>query len=83
MGDSGVAFLAAAIDDRPALLTLATQTAFKQRKLKAGDLINDVASHVGGRGGGKPTLAQAGGKDASGIPAAVEAFAAAVRERLG
>ena len=83
LGETGVALLAAAIDDRPALLTLATQAAFKQHKLKAGDLINDVASHVGGRGGGKPTLAQAGGKDPAGIPAAVEAFAGAVRGRLG
>ena len=44
----------------------------------AGDVIRKVAGLVGGRGGGRPNMAQAGGKDASGIEAAL----AAVREML-
>ena len=83
LGETAVALLAAEIDGKPALLVLSTQAAFKTRGLKAGDLINDVASFVGGRGGGKPTLAQAGGKNSAGIPDAIAAFEAAVRARLG
>ena len=40
----------------------------------AGDLIRDVAGLVGGGGGGRPDFAQAGGKDASKIDAAIEKF---------
>jgi alanyl-tRNA synthetase len=39
--------------------------------LKSGDLIKPVAEAVGGRGGGKPEMAQAGGKDAAKIDAAL------------
>ncbi len=41
-------------------------------KAKAGELVNHVASQVGGKGGGKPEMAMAGGKDASQLPAALE-----------
>jgi len=41
--------------------------------LKAGDLIKAIAPHVGGGGGGRPTLAQAGGKKPAGLPAALKA----------
>ena len=46
---------------------------------KAGDVIRNIAALVGGRGGGKPTMAQAGGSNAGGIDAAL----AAAREQLG
>ena len=45
---------------------------------KAGDVVRAAAGHVGGKGGGRPNMAQAGGKDASGIDAAL----AAARELL-
>ena len=83
LGSVAVALLATVLDDKPALLVMATDAAVKQRGLKAGDLINDAAEHVGGRGGGRPTLAQAGGKDVGGIDGAVAAFVEAVRTRLG
>ena len=82
MGDPGVVLLGAEIDGAPALLVLASDGAVKSRGLKAGDLVNAAAAHVGGRGGGKPTLAQAGGKNAAGIPDAVADFANIVRDRL-
>ena len=41
---------------------------------KAGDLIREVAGVVGGGGGGRPDFAQAGGKDASKIDAAIAKF---------
>ncbi len=81
IGEVGVALLGADIDGRPALLAMATDGAARGRGLKAGDLVRESAAHIGGRGGGKPTLAQAGGKDIAGLQPAVEAFAALV-ERL-
>jgi alanyl-tRNA synthetase len=52
-------------------------------KLKAGELVNFVAQQVGGRGGGRADLAQAGGTEASRLPAALESVAGWVRERAG
>ncbi|MEJ1354395.1 MAG: alanine--tRNA ligase [Candidatus Sedimenticola sp. (ex Thyasira tokunagai)] len=51
-------------------------------KVKAGDLVKFVAEKVGGRGGGRPDMAQAGGSDPSALPGALEAAEAWVRERL-
>ncbi|MBN8487918.1 MAG: alanine--tRNA ligase [Burkholderiales bacterium] len=51
-------------------------------KLKAGELVNFVAQQVGGKGGGKPDLAMAGGTDASGLPAALASVAGWVTERV-
>jgi len=51
-------------------------------RLKAGELVNFVAQQVGGKGGGKPDLAMAGGTDAAAVPAALASVAAWVGERL-
>jgi len=51
--------------------------------LKAGDLIRNVAEQVGGKGGGRPDFAQAGGTDPSGLDAALASVAGWVAERLG
>ncbi|NLC23781.1 MAG: alanine--tRNA ligase, partial [Oxalobacter sp.] len=51
-------------------------------KIKAGDLVNHVAKQVGGKGGGRPDMAQAGGTDPSGLPAALNSVMAWVDERL-
>ena len=40
-------------------------------KIKAGDVVNHVATQVGGKGGGRPDMAQAGGTDVEGLPAAM------------
>jgi alanyl-tRNA synthetase len=40
-------------------------------QIKAGDLVNHVANQVGGKGGGKPDMAMAGGTDASQLPSAL------------
>jgi len=50
-------------------------------KFKAGELVNFVAQQVGGKGGGKPDLAMAGGTDAAGVPAALDSVLAWVRQR--
>ena len=58
-------------EGKVALLAAATDGAVAAG-FGAGDVIRNVAGHVGGRGGGRPNMAQAGGKDVAGIPAALE-----------
>ncbi|MGC4075609.1 MAG: alanine--tRNA ligase [Rubrivivax sp.] len=53
----------------------------KGGKLKAGELVNFVAGQVGGKGGGKPDLAMAGGTDAAALPQALASVAGWVGER--
>ena len=57
-------------------------TADSVSKVKAGELVNFVAQQVGGKGGGKPDMAMAGGTDASGLPKALASVQAWVTERL-
>ncbi|MBS0614919.1 MAG: alanine--tRNA ligase [Proteobacteria bacterium] len=52
-------------------------------RLKAGDLVGAVASQVGGRGGGRPDFAQAGGIQPENLEAALASVASLVRTRLG
>jgi alanyl-tRNA synthetase len=56
-------------------------TADRMGTIKAGELVNFVAQQVGGKGGGKPDLAMAGGTDAAALPAALASVAAWVAER--
>ena len=51
-------------------------------KVRAGDLVNMIAAQVGGKGGGRPDMAMAGGVDASGIPSAIASVKPWVQERL-
>ena len=52
------------------------------RGLKAGELVNAVAQQVGGKGGGKPDMAMAGGNNPEALPLALESVAAWVAERV-
>jgi alanyl-tRNA synthetase len=52
------------------------------RGVKAGDCVREAAKMVGGGGGGRPDLAEAGGKDPSRIPAALEAARNYYRQQL-
>lgn len=69
---SGVIVLGAEIDDRPALLAMVTPDVVAQG-VRAGDIIREIAPHVDGRGGGRPELAEAGGKNPEGIGSALAA----------
>ena len=51
-------------------------------KLKAGDLVNFVAQQVGGKGGGRPDMAQAGGTEAAKLPEALASVRSWVAQRL-
>jgi alanyl-tRNA synthetase len=79
---SGVAVLASVSDARPVIIAALTPD-LVARGWKAGDLVKEVAQVVGGSGGGKPMLAQAGGKDASALPDALARVVPWVRARLG
>jgi alanyl-tRNA synthetase len=57
-------------------------TADATARVKAGELVNFVAQQVGGKGGGKPDLAMAGGTDASALPKALASVAGWVGERV-
>jgi len=57
-------------------------TADRMATIKAGELVNFVAQQVGGKGGGKPDLAMAGGTDASKLAAALDSVRAWVAERV-
>ncbi len=57
-------------------------TADSMGKVKAGELVNFVAQQVGGKGGGKPDLAMAGGTDASKLAGALESVQGWVAERV-
>jgi alanyl-tRNA synthetase len=52
-------------------------------KIRAGDLIKPVAARVGGKGGGRPDFAQAGGTDVAALDEALESVAGWVAEQLG
>ncbi|HZM37090.1 MAG TPA: alanine--tRNA ligase [Burkholderiales bacterium] len=51
-------------------------------KLKAGELVNYVAQQVGGKGGGRPEMAQAGGTDAAKLPGALQSVRPWIEQRL-
>jgi len=77
---SAAIVLGAVNDGKVALI--AGVTADLTSKVKAGELVNFVAQQVGGKGGGRPDMAQAGGTDAARLPAALESVAAWVEQRL-
>ncbi len=78
---SAAILLAAAGDGKVLLLAAMTQDVVS-KGLKAGDLIKEIAPIVGGKGGGKPDLAQGGGSDVGKIPEAIVAAAAWLRGKL-
>lgn len=57
-------------------------TADTTGKIKAGELVNFVAQQVGGKGGGKPDMAMAGGTDAAGLPKALASVQGWAAEKL-
>ncbi len=75
------AIVLAAVDGGKVQLA-AGVTADSTGKVKAGELVNFVAQQVGGKGGGKPDMAMAGGTDASGLPKALASVQGWVAERI-
>ncbi len=78
---SGVVVLGSAVDGRPALIAAVTDDLVK-RGLQAGDLVKTIAQVIGGSGGGRPNLAQAGGKDAGKLHEALDQVLPYVKNKL-
>ena len=71
LGEGVIILASATAPDKVNLLAMATEGAMKQGA-HAGNLIKELAVLVGGGGGGRPNMAQAGGKSAAGIDAVIE-----------
>lgn len=77
---SGIIMLGNVADGKVGLIAGVTNDLTS--KVKAGELVNMVALQVGGKGGGRPDMAQAGGTDAHALPSALESVDAWIAERL-
>jgi len=77
---SAAIVLSSVVDGKVTLI--AGVTSDLTSKVKAGELVNHVAQQVGGKGGGRPDMAQAGGTDPAALPAALKSVAAWVEQRL-
>lgn len=71
LSGAAVGVLFASINERPMCLTVVTDSGISDHRLHAGNLARDIAAIIGGGGGGKAHMAQAGGKDASKISEAI------------
>ncbi|HWQ46032.1 MAG TPA: alanine--tRNA ligase [Longilinea sp.] len=78
---SGIIVLGSVADNKPMLISAVTEDLIK-RGISAGELVKSIAPLIGGSGGGRPNLAQAGGKDPTQLPAAIAAVAEYVKDHL-
>ncbi len=78
---ASIVVLATIVGGKPQLIVAATEDAVKQGA-HAGELVRAIAKTVGGGGGGKPTLGQAGGRDADKLPQALDRVPDLVRRQL-
>jgi alanyl-tRNA synthetase len=78
----GVVVIASESDGKVNLIAMATEEAMK-KGAHAGNLIKAIAGKVGGGGGGRPNMAQAGGKNPAGIPDAIAEAKSALEGMIG
>jgi alanyl-tRNA synthetase len=78
----GVVVIASECDGKVNLIAMATEEAMK-KGAHAGNLIKAIAGKVGGGGGGRPNMAQAGGKNPAGIPEAIAEAKGALEGMIG
>ena len=81
--NSGVGVIGAILKDKVSLIAVVTDDLIRDKGLKAGDLVKEVAKGVGGSGGGKPHLAQAGGKHPEKLDEALSNVREIVARKLG
>jgi len=81
LGEAVIVLGAQIGDDKVSLVS--SVSAATSKKVSAGALIGEVAKLVGGKGGGRPDFAQAGGNDPSKLDAALQAVPRLVAEKLG
>ncbi len=70
-------------EDKVTLIASVSDAVIAAKGLKAGDWVKQIAPLVGGGGGGKPQMAQAGGKEPAKLPEALKAAAEWAKEKLG
>ena len=78
----GVLVIGSSSDGKPSLMVSLTDDLVKQG-WKAGDIIQPAARQIGGGGGGRPAMAQAGGTDAARLPDALQTARQYIREKAG
>jgi alanyl-tRNA synthetase len=78
---AAVIILAGVDGDKVALVAGVTKA--ESARVKAGDMLSMVARQIGGKGGGRPDMAQGGGGDPAGVPAALQSVSAWVAQQLG
>ena len=77
------ACLLASVSDGKVILIAGMSKSAVEKGLKAGDLIKQIAPLVGGKGGGRPDMAQGGGNNVEAVPAAVKKAGEWIRGKLG
>jgi alanyl-tRNA synthetase len=78
-----VAVLLGSREEDKVTLVAGISRELEQKGLNAGEWIKSAAEVVGGRGGGRPDMAQAGGKHPEKMPAALDAARARIKQLLG
>ena len=79
---SGLGVIGTALEGKVALVAVVTEDLIAERGLRAGDIVKVVAERVGGSGGGKPHLAQAGGKYVEKLEEALASVPEIVRQHV-
>jgi alanyl-tRNA synthetase len=79
---SSAIIVLAAVESPTKVLLVAGVTADRSGKIKAGELVGAVAAQIGGKGGGRPDFAQAGGNNPAALDTALSSVLGLVRERL-
>jgi alanyl-tRNA synthetase len=77
---TGIVALGSVINEKPMIICAVTEDLVK-RGYNAGDIVRRAAAIIGGSGGGRPILAQAGGKDAEKLPLALASIPVYVAEK--
>ncbi len=80
LGESSVVLVGAAAADKAQLCVMVSKPV--TARVRAGDLVREAARRVGGAGGGRPDMAQAGGPDVAALDSVVEGFFAEVEAQL-
>lgn len=78
---TGIVAVGSVINDKPMIICAVTEDLIK-RGINAGEIVRNAAAIVGGSGGGRPVLAQAGGKDANKLQEAMESIPAFLKGKL-
>ncbi len=78
---SGVIVVGSVLEDKPILIASVTDDLIK-KGVNAGDIVRSISKEIEGSGGGRPNLAQAGGKNPAGLKKALEAVIPLVKEKL-